>query len=67
MPRWRIGLIVLAVVGVAAGVWQSIENGSIVTALVTLGAGAGAIGIMTSRAPRPSELLADGVAQQEPL
>jgi hypothetical protein len=62
MPRWRVGLIALAVVGVVAGVWQSVENGSILTGLVTLGAGAGALGTIIPRAPRPSELLADEVA-----
>lgn len=65
MPRWRVALIVLAVVGVAAGVWQSVVNSSILTGLVTLGAGAGALGTIIPRAPRPSELLADEVAQEE--
>jgi hypothetical protein len=65
MPRWRVALIVLAVVGVAAGVWQSVVNSSFLTGLVTLGAGAGALGTIIPRAPRPSELLADEVAQEE--
>lgn len=64
MSRWRLALIVVAIVGVAAGVWQSVENGSILTGLVTLGAGAGALGTIIPRAPRPSELLADEVAQE---